>query len=116
MHDLRAFVLKFHFLFGVTALQKNIHMRQDIERDRMRIDVRRRMSILRGGGYLFLEFVDRALAASRNRLIAGRKYAFHAKRAMQRINRHQRDGGRAIWICNHAAMLFHVIGIDFRNH
>jgi len=47
MHNLAAFVLHFHFLFRVTAFEENIDMGQNIERDRMRINFRRRLSILR---------------------------------------------------------------------
>src|ERR1700687_4481932 len=39
MHNLAAFILHFHFLFRVTAFEENIDMRQNVERDRMRINL-----------------------------------------------------------------------------
>src|SRR5947209_17353764 len=91
MHNLAALVLHFHFLFGVTAFEESIDMRQNVERDRMRINLRWRLlaapwaragltvrgggSIFSSGGDLFFEFVDRALATARDSLIAGSKNA-----------------------------------------
>ena len=42
MHDAPALVLHFHFFFRVAARQKGIDVRQNVERDRMRIDFRHR--------------------------------------------------------------------------
>src|SRR5712691_787062 len=125
MHDPAPFVLHFHFLFRITALEKNIDMWQHIERDRVRIYLRRWLSILsatgrtrrgeRCGFYLLFQFVDSTLAASGNGLIASRENAAYTKHPVQRINRHQRNRRRAVWIRDQTAMLTHIFAVDFRN-
>ena len=102
-------------------------MRQKIERDRMRKNCSRfalrsarvahratatRFSIF---GNLLGQFADCARAAARHGLIARSEDAAHAKRAMQRIKRHQRNRCGTIWIGNQTAMSSYIFRIDFGN-
>src|SRR2546430_723585 len=116
MHDFGALILHFHFLFGVTAVEKNIDVRQNVEGNRVRINLRRQLSILAGGGDLFFKLVDRALSAAGDGLITGGKHSPNTERTMERINRHQRDRGCAIWVSDDPAMLLHVLSIDLRDY
>src|SRR5207237_10830374 len=43
MHDFAAFILHLHFLFCVATIEKRIDVRQNIKRDRMRINLRRNL-------------------------------------------------------------------------
>src|SRR5207249_6879621 len=86
------------FLFRVTTFQENIDVRQNIERDWMRVNLRRRLSVLGRRFDLFFQFIDRARAAARNGLITCGEDALNSKGAMQWVNRHQRDCGGAIGI------------------
>src|SRR5437868_14946223 len=85
MHNAAAFVLHFHFFFGVTTFEKCIDLREDIEGDRMRIDFRTRRTTFGSSADLLLQFGNRACAAARNCLIASGKNALLMENAMERI-------------------------------
>src|SRR6202022_3481420 len=67
------------------------------------------------GFHLILQFSNRSSAAAGNSLITRSENTANSKRAMQRVNCHQRDCGRAIWIGNETAVLLYVLPIDLRN-
>ena len=116
MHDAPALVLHFHFFLGVAAGQKGIDVRENVERDRMGIDFGHRRLFFGGRFDLGPQFADRARTAPGNGLITGGKNTPDAKRPVQRIERHERDRGGAIWIRDQSGMLPNVFAIYFRNH
>ena len=63
---------------------------------------------------LRFEFVHRVGARARDRLISGGKVTLQTKPEMQRPERHQRDGRRAIGIGNNFVRGCQNISIDFR--
>ena len=116
MHDPPALVLHFHFFLGVAAGQERIDVRENVERDRVGIDFRHRRLLFGRRFDLGPQFADRARAAPGNSLVTGRKNTPDAKCPVQRIERHERDRGGAVWIGDQSAMLLNVVAIDFRNH
>ena len=99
-------------------------MRQKIERDRMRINSRCRLSIrsasvhegfFRCVFHLLGQFVDCARAAAGNGLVTCSESAPHAKCAVQGVKGHQRDRCRAIWIGNQTAVSSRILRINFGN-
>src|SRR5207237_7724495 len=98
MHDTASFVLHLHFFFGITAFEKCIDLREHIEGDRMRINLRPRWLAFGSGTHLLFQLGNRASAAAGDSLITCSEYAFNGENAMQRIDRHQCDCGSAIWL------------------
>ena len=90
-------------------------MREDVEGDRVGINLRHRLATVHGCFDLPPEFFDRTRTAAGDSLITGGEDAAQTERAVQRIERHQRDGGCAIRIRNHPTMPADVPGIDFRD-
>src|SRR5437868_14563695 len=84
MHDTAPFVLHFHLFLGVTTLEKCIDVREDIEGNRMRIDLRARGTIFGSSADLLLQLGNRARAAARNCLIARSKNASHMEHTVER--------------------------------
>ena len=69
MHDPAALVLHFHLFLGVATGQKGINVRQDIEGNRMGVDLHDRR-LLSGGRFdLRPEFADRACTAAGDSLV-----------------------------------------------
>ncbi len=62
------------------------------------------------------EFADRARTAPGDGLVTGGKNTPNAKRPVQRIERHERDRGRAVWIRDQSGVLLDVVAIYFRDH
>ena len=126
MHDLASLILHFHFFFRVAALEENIDVRQHVERDGVRINFRQGLSVLsatgrtrrgEGGRFdLFFQFIDCARTAARDGLITCCEDAANPKCAMQRVNCHQRNCGRAIRIGNETAMFLYILPVDLWNN
>src|SRR5260370_9384720 len=112
MHDLASLVLHFHFLCGVTELEKNIDVWQDVERDRMRINLWRRLPILSRCFHLILQFSNGACATAGNSLITRSENTANSKSAMQWINRHQGDCGLAIRVGNEPPIFLYILPLD----
>src|SRR5260370_36417774 len=83
MHDTAAFVLHFHFFFGVTTFEKCIDLREDVEGNRVRINFRARRPTFGSSADLLLQLGNCARAAARNCLITRGKNASHMENAMQ---------------------------------
>ena len=112
MHDLAALVLHFHFFPRVASIEKGIDVGEDVEGNRVGINVRHRLATAHGCLDLPLEFLDRTRTAAGDSLITGSKDAAQTERAVQRMERHQRDRGCAIRIRNHSTMPANVLGVD----
>ena len=99
-------------------------MRDGVEGDLVRINLRLAAELRGVPGAVFgrpfagllRELLDGLRAGAGDGLVAGGKDALHAKGLMQRIQRHQRDGGGAVRVCDDALMALHVRGVDFRHH
>src|ERR1700730_16992796 len=116
MHDLASLILHFHFFFRVTAFQENIDMRQNVERNLMWITLRGGLSILRSRYRLPFQFFNRPLTAAGDRLITGRENPANSEGAMQWIDRHERDRGRAVRVRDQTALFVDVVAVDFWNN
>ena len=81
----------------------------------MWVNFRLHRPIFHKGLNLLLQFDNRARTATGDGLITRRENPLHVERAVQRIDRHQCDGGGAIWISDDSTMQLHVITVDFWN-
>src|SRR5271165_3934310 len=88
MHDLPAFVHEFDFFFSVAVVEKDIHLRQNVEGDGMRKNL---------GGYRFTgekrfglkrEFANGLSARTRNRLVTRSDHPLDSKNLVQRVKGH----------------------------
>ena len=104
MHDLAAFVLHLRLLLGVAVGQENIHLRQDVEGDLVGIDLAR--DGLAGDDLpdLAAQFLDGPGAGAGDGLVAGGKNRLDCQSPVQRVERHERDGGGAIGIGDDAVV------------
>jgi hypothetical protein len=91
-------------------------VRQHIEGNLVRIDFLGDWLPLYGLVDLALQFFDRLGAGPRHRLVTRRENAGHPKSLVQRIQRHQRDGRRAVRVGDYPAVQFDIARIDFRDH
>ena len=66
--------------------------------------------------HLLPQFLNRARSRAGYRLIAGCEDAPHTKAPVQRINCHQGDSGRAIWIRDDPLVLVYILAVDFRDN
>ena len=112
MHDLAAFVLHLHLFLRVAGRQERINVRQHVESDLVRINLSRHRLLLDDLVHLALQFGDGLGARARYGLVAGGEDAFAGEGRVQRIERHQRDGGGAVRIGNDALVPFHVRGVN----
>src|SRR5678815_3138366 len=104
MHDLAALVLHFHFFPGVASIEKGIDMGEDIEGNRVGINLCHCLATAHGRLDLLLEFLDRTRTTAGDSLITGSKDTAQTERAVQRMERHQRDRSCAIRIRNHSTI------------
>ena len=88
-------------------------MRQDVKGDLVRINFLRHRFAGDDLLDLALQFFDGLGARAGNGLVAGGENALHTESLVQRIERHQRNGGGAVRVGDDALVLLHVRGIDF---
>ena len=115
MHDATTLIFHLHFLLRVAGVQKGIDLRDDIERNLVRENFLHDGAVLGESLSLVPEFVDGTRTCSRNGLIAGCENACHPKCAVKRVQSQERDGRRAVRICNNATVVFDIRPIDFGN-
>ena len=115
MHDATALVFHFHLLLGVAGIEKSIDLGNDIEGDLVREDFLLDRLVVGDGLGLVAEFVDGAGSCSRDSLVGRSEDSLHAKSSVQWMQGHEGDRGRAIRVGNDAAVVFHILAVDFGN-
>jgi len=113
VHDSAAFILHFHFLFGVASFEEGIDVGEDIESDLVGVDTFFDGESVGDGMDLGAEFFDGEGARAADGLVGGGEDASDAEFLVEGEEGEEGDGGGAIGIGDDPAMFFEIVAIDF---
>src|ERR687895_224295 len=101
----------------VVALLEGLHLRQDVERDLVRVDGRRGQLVrLDHRLGLAVQLLDGALAGARHGLVGGHDHPLDPDAPEDRAQRHDRLHGGAVRVGDDAAVVPEGIGVDLGHH
>ena len=114
MQDLAALVLELHLLGGVAVALLAADLRDDVVGDLVREHLRGIFLAVAQGVDLVLQLDRAAGARAGHGLICRDDHAADGRELAQRVDGRERDGGRAVGVCDDAVVQLHVAGVDLR--